>query len=86
MFYVYTIAIPVLIILSFYFIERKIFKINNLLILCFLFWLYYTTLCFLKYFEILDDFWILYSIFLFLVPISFILLIIKVFQIIIKRK
>ena len=85
MFYVYTIAIPLLIILSFYFIERKIFKINNLLILVFLFWLYYIGLYFLEYFKILDDSWILYSIFFFLFPITIIVLIIKTVMIILNN-
>jgi len=84
MFYVYTIAIPLLIILSFYFVERKIFKINNLLILVFLFWLYYIGLYFLEYFRILDDSWILYSIFFFLFPITIIVLIIKIVMIILN--
>lgn len=84
MFYVYTIAIPLLIILSFYFVERKIFKINNLLILVFLFWLYYIGLYFLEYFKILDDSWILYSIFFFLFPITIIVLIIKIVMIILN--
>ncbi len=84
MFYVYTIAIPLLIILSFYFVERKIFKINNLLILVFLFWLYYIGLYFLEYFKILDDSWILYSIFFFLFPITIIALIIKIVMIILN--
>lgn len=85
MFYVYTIAIPLLIILSFYFVERKIFKINNLLILVFLFWLYYIGLFFLQYFKILDDFWISYSIFFFLFPITIIVLIIKIVMIILNN-
>lgn len=85
MFYVYTIAIPLLIILSFYFVERKIFKINNLLILVFLFWLYLISLFFLQYFKILDDFWILYSIFFFLFPITIIVLIIKIVMIILNN-
>ena len=85
MFYVYTIAIPLLIILSFYFVERKIFKINNLLILVFLFWLYYIGLYFLEYFKILDDSWILYSIFFFLFPITIIALIIKIVMIILNN-
>ena len=84
MFYVYTIAIPLLIILSFYYVERKIFKINNLLILVFLFWLYYIGLYFLEYFKILDDSWILYSIFFFLFPITIIVLIIKIVMIILN--
>lgn len=84
MFYVYTIAIPLLIILSFYYVERKIFKINNLLILVFLFWLYYIGLYFLEYFKILDDSWILYSIFFFLFPITIIVLIIKTVMIILN--
>ncbi len=84
MFYVYTIAIPLLIILSFYFVEQKIFKINNLLILVFLFWLYYIGLYFLEYFKILDDSWILYSIFFFLFPITIIVLIIKIVMIILN--
>ena len=85
MFYVYTIAIPLLIILTFYFVERKIFKINNLLILVFLFWLYYIGLYFLEYFKILDDSWILYSIFFFLFPITIIVLIIKTVMIILNN-
>jgi len=85
MFYVYTIAIPLLIILSFYFVERKIFKINNLLILVFLFWLYLISLFFLQYFKILDDFWILYSIFFFLFSITIIVLIIKIVMIILNN-
>lgn len=85
MFYVYTIAIPLLIILSFYLVERKIFKINNLLILVFLFWLYYIDLYFLEYFKILDDSWILYSIFFFLFPITIIVLIIKIVMIILNN-
>ena len=85
MFYVYTIAIPLLIILSFYYVERKIFKINNLLILVFLFWLYLISLCFLQYFKILDDFWISYSIFFFLFPITIIVLIIKTVMIILNN-
>ena len=85
MFYVYTIAIPLLIILSFYFVERKIFKINNLLILVFLFWLYLISLFFLQYFKILDDFWILYSIFFFLFSITIIVLIIKILMIILNN-
>lgn len=85
MFYVYTIAIPLLIILSFYYVERKIFKINNLLILVFLFWLYYIGLYFLEYFKILDDSWILYSIFFFLFPITIIVLIIKIVMIILNN-
>jgi hypothetical protein len=85
MFYVYTIAIPLLIILSFYYVERKIFKINNLLILVFLFWLYYIGLYFLEYFKILDDSWILYSIFFFLFPITIIVLIIKTVMIILNN-
>ncbi len=85
MFYVYTIAIPLLIILSFYFVERKIFKINNLLLLVFLFWLYYIGLYFLEYFKILDDSWILYSIFFFLFPITIIALIIKIVMIILNN-
>ena len=84
MFYVYTIAIPLLIILTFYFVERKIFKINNLLILVFLFWLYFIGLYFLEYFKILDDSWILYSIFFFLFPITIIVLIIKTVMIILN--
>jgi|GEM_PF-902315 len=84
MFYVYTIAIPLLIILSFYFIERKIFKINNLIILVFLFWLYLISLFVLQYFKILDDFWISYSIFFFLFPITIIVLIIKTVMIILN--
>ena len=85
MFYVYTIAIPLLIILSFYYVERKIFKINNLLILVFLFWLYYIGVYFLEYFKILDDSWILYSIFFFLFPITIIVLIIKTVMIILNN-
>ena len=85
MFYVYTIAIPLLIILSFYFIERKIFKINNLIILVFLFWLYLISLFVLQYFKILDDFWISYSIFFFLFPITIIVLIIKTVMIILNN-
>lgn len=85
MFYVYTIAIPLLIILSFYFVERKIFKINNLLILVFLFWLYLISLFFLQYFKILDDFWSLYSILVFLLPITIIVLIIKTVMIILNN-
>ena len=85
MFYVYTIAIPLLIILSFYYVERKIFKINNLLILVFLFWLYLISLFVLQYFKILDDSWILYSIFFFLFPITIIVLIIKTVMIILNN-
>ena len=85
MFYVYTIAIPLLIILSFSFIERKIFKINNLIILVFLFWLYLISLFVLQYFKILDDFWISYSIFFFLFPITIIVLIIKTVMIILNN-
>ena len=85
MFYVYTIAIPLLIILSFYYVERKIFKINNLLILVFLFWLYLISLFVLQYFKILDDFWISYSIFFFLFPITIIVLIIKTVMIILNN-
>lgn len=85
MFYVYTIAIPLLIILSFYLVERKIFKINNLIILVFLFWLYLISLFVLQYFKILDDFWILYSIFFFLFPITIIVLIIKIVMIILNN-
>ena len=84
MFYVYTIAIPLLIILSFYYVERKIFKINNLIILVFLFWLYLISLFVLQYFKILDDFWISYSIFFFLFPITIIVLIIKTVMIILN--
>ncbi|QHC83498.1 hypothetical protein AS589_01165 [Empedobacter brevis] len=85
MFYVYTIAIPLLIISSFYFVERKIFKINNLIILIFLFWVYFIGLYILQSFKILDDFWIVYSIFFFLFPFTMIILIIKIAMIILNN-
>ena len=85
MFYVYTVLIPILIILSSAIINKKIWIINHLLWLLFAFWIYFLVLYFLQIYKVIDEFWVLYTLLVFLIPISILLILIKLFKLILNQ-
>lgn len=80
MFYIYTLLIPFLITIITIFILKKYFRlIDLLLVVCGIMYLYSIGIYSLEYNNLIDQGWVTYSLFFFLLPISIILSIIKLF-------
>ena len=90
MFYIYSIVIPFLILIIGYFIENRPRKMKNIIDLLFKVIFVEFAYAFLIYFlemeNHIDSGWSFYSIIFFLIPISIIVLILKIFYFFKKEK